>query len=425
MNLCMVGCTHRDASVDVRARLAFGSDQTDEALQCWQRQFPEAELVLLSTCNRVELYAAGNGSVVVPPGESLTDALLGFRQTPRSQVEGRLLTLADRDVVAHVYRVAASLDSMVVGEPQILAQVKRAYQQAQQAGAAGPLMHDLFQSALRTARRVAGETELHKHRVSIPSVAIGDFARRIFERFDDKHVFVLGAGEMASETLQYLREAGAESIYVANRNADRGKTLASEYNGEWVAWDDRWMHLAAADLVVSATGAEDPIVAVDAFDKLVAPQRLQRPLFVLDLAVPRDFEPAVGDRLGVYLYSLDDLKAACERNAANRASQLPLAERIVRHETDRFVAAAHHRVAAPVITGLRRELEQPKQAELERLFQKLPELDERARAEVQQFADRLVNKMLHPPLESLRDASREGPPHGLLDALKRLFRLED
>jgi glutamyl-tRNA reductase len=177
--------------------------------------------------------------------------------------------------------------------------------------------------------------------------------------------------------------------------------------------------------VVSTTAAGEPVVTAAAFDAQVMPHRQQRPLFILDLAVPRDFEPAVGERLGVYLYSLDDLAAACELNRQSRARELPSAERIVLAETDAFMTSAHHRAAAPVISGLRRNMEEPKEAELIRLFNKLPELDDRTRAEIRQFADRLVNKLLHPPLESLRDAAQEGPPQGLLDALKRLFRLED
>jgi glutamyl-tRNA reductase len=335
------------------------------------------------------------------------------------------MMLAQRDAVAHLYRVAASLDSMVVGEPQILAQVKQAYQRAADLGSAGPVMHELFQSALRAARRVHHETGLHKHRVSIPSLAIADFASRVFERFDDKHVLVIGAGKMADETLRYLRDAGARRIHVINRHRERAERLAASCGGLAAAWGDLWRQMAAADLVVSTTAAGEPVVTADAFDLRVAPARNQRPLFILDLAVPRDFEPEVGARLGVFLYSLDDLAAACEQNRRSRARELPAAERIVVAETDAFMADAHRRAAAPVITGLRRGMEEPKQAELERLFKKLPELDEHARAEITQFADRLVNKLLHPPLESLRDASHEGPPHGLLDALRRLFRLED
>jgi glutamyl-tRNA reductase len=425
MNLRMVGCTHRSSGVDVRQQLAFAGEQTGDALARWRQRFPDAELALLSTCNRVELYAAGAGDRPAPSSEELLNALLGYHGVAAKQVEGQVLSLAQRDAVSHLYRVAASLDSMVVGESQVLAQVKQAYQRAVDSGAAGPALHDLFQSALRTARRVHNETGLHKHRVSIPSVAIADFASRVFERFDDKHVLVIGAGEMADETLCYLRDAGAALIHVVNRRRDRAARVAAAWGGVDVAWESLWDELAAADLVISTTGSSEPVVSAADFDRRVAARRQQRPMFILDLTVPRDFDAAIGEQLGVYLYSLDDLQAACELNRQARAAELPGAEQIIVVETDGFMSAAHRRAAAPVISGLRRGMEAPKRAELERLFKKLPNLDERGRAEIEQFADRLVNKLLHPPLESLRHATLEGPPHGLLDALRRLFRLED
>ncbi len=323
MNLRMVGCTHRATGVDLRQQLAFGGEQTSDALARWRERFPTAELALLSTCNRVELYAAAAGPDEVPETKELLDALLGYHGVPVKRIEGQAVVLAQRDAVAHLYRVAASLDSMVVGEPQILAQVKQAYQRAADLGSAGPVMHELFQSAMRVARRVHNETGLHKHRVSIPSVAIADFASRVFERFDDKHVLVVGAGEMAEETLRYLKDAGATRIHVVNRSADRALELAQQWDGVAVPWERLCDELVAADLVIGAAGASEPIVSVDQFRRVVAPQRQQRPLFILDLAVPRNFEPGVGDELAVYLYSLDDLAAACERNRAARAAELP------------------------------------------------------------------------------------------------------
>ena len=218
MNLRMVGCTHRLTNLDLRQQLAFGSEQSADALKRWRKRFPTTELALLSTFNRVELYAAGDVAEPSPENDELLDALLGYHRVPRKRIDGQAIVLTQRDVVAHLFRVASSLDSMVVGEPQILAQVKQAYQRAADLGTAGTSLHDLFQSALRTARRVHNETSLHKHRVSIPSVAIADFATRVFERFDDKHVLMLGAGEMAEETLRYLNDAGASQIHVVNRN---------------------------------------------------------------------------------------------------------------------------------------------------------------------------------------------------------------
>ncbi len=425
MNLRMIGCTHQSTGLDVRQQLAFGPSQTLAALETWQNRFAKAEFVLLSTCNRVELYAAGNGHPTSPGTEQLIDTLLEFHKIPRQKVEGQLLTLTDNAVVEHLYRVTASLESMVVGEPQILSQVKQAYQSAQDVGSTGPMLHGLFQSALHTAKRVSHETGLHKHRVSIPSVAIADLASSIFETFDDKHVLVLGAGEMADETLRYLSDAGSPQIHVVNRSPDHGQQLAEKWDGEYHPWDQLWEQLALADLTISTTAATQPLVTAASFAERVAPHRHQRPLFVLDLSVPRDFAPEVGNALGVYLYSLDDLDQACQRNRAARAAELPAAEKIVVQEAGNFAKEVSRRATAPVITGLRAGLERPKKAELERLFNKLPDLDEQSQQEIKRFADRLVNKMLHPPLESLRDASQNGTPHGLLEAVRRLFRLED
>ena len=200
------------------------------------------------------------------------------------------------------------------------------------------MTHGCFQAALRVARRVASETALHRHRVSIPSVAVADFASRVFERFDDKRVLVIGAGEMAQETLQYLTDAGARKIVVLNRDFDRAPRRWPPSGRAAAPWDELHDQLVAADLVVSTTGADRHIVALADFQQHVARRPHQRPLFVLDLAMPRDFDPAIGDELGVYLYGIDDLTEACERNRQARADALPAAERIVDEEVRAFVA---------------------------------------------------------------------------------------
>ncbi len=425
MKLRMVGCSHHQSRVAVRERLAFTPQQAAEALESWRSDRPKTEAVLLSTCNRVEFYTAAPADELPPCPRLMMRQLADAHDVPLDDVASDLVTLRDEEVVTHLFRVAASLDSMVLGEPQILAQVKQAYDLASQLGAAGPMTHGCFQSALRVARRVASETDLHKHRVSIPSVAIADFAGDIFERFDDKRVLVIGAGEMADETLRYLVDAGAKHVTIVNRDPLRAEQLALEWNGESAAMSDLMNQLVRADLVISTTAAGKPIVTAQDYRQKVAPGRKQRPLFVLDLAMPRDFDPAIGDQLGVYLYSIDDLDAACDRNRQARRRALPVAEHIIHEERDKFFIDARHRISAPVIARLRQGLEQPKVAELERLFNKLPDLDDRAQQEISQFADRLVNKMLHAPMESLRDESKKGSPQGLLHALSRLFQLKE
>lgn len=423
MTLRVLGCSHRNTPVSIRERLAFNPEQTRTALCELRQSFPDVEAVLLSTCNRTELYVAAENQDV-PTSCQMAEFVGRFHRMDPAAVQEHLHEQVDREAIDHLFTVACSLDSMVVGEPQILAQVKQAYQLATDQKATGPLTHAVFQAATRVARRVASETAIHQRRVSIPSVAVADFARQIFERFDDKKTLVIGAGEMAEETLRYLRDEGVVDVTVINRSRQRAVELAQRWNGEVQDWDRLMETLGTADLVVSTTGAEEPIVTLDQF-KQIESLREQRPLFILDLAVPRDFDTAIGDRLGVYLYSIDDLSVVCERNRSERDKELPKAMRIIEHEADRFMADLHHRATGPIIKRLTQEWQELKEMELQRLFNKLPELDDRARAEISQSSDRLINKLLHPPLVSLREESRNAVPHGLLDALGRLFHLHD
>ncbi len=424
MKVQMIGCSHHHSSVAVRERLAFGPAQIGEALDRLRAQFPLSEAVLLSTCNRVEIYTAAEQPEASPSHEQVAQFMADFHGLPIYEIFDDLFERTGEDAVRHLFMVSASLDSMVVGEPQILSQVKQAYETAKVRHSAGPLTHGIFQTAVRVAKRVASETTLHQRRVSIPSVAVGDFAAQIFERFDDKQVLVVGAGEMGEETLRYLQNEGAHNVTVVNRNLARAEQLAGKWQGRAAAWEKLPEELVRADLVISTTGAGEPIVTLAAFKKIEA-ARYQRPLFILDLAMPRDFDPAIGDRLGVYLYSIDDLQLACQNNRKARDSELPGAIHIVEEETGRFMAELHHRTTAPIIKRLKEGWQQPKEDELRRLFNKLPDLDDKARGEISQAFERLINKLLHPPLESLRTESQQGPPHGLLEALKRLFQLKD
>ena len=423
MKVHVVGCSHHGTEIAVRERLTFTEQQARCALDHWRREFPKVEAVLLSTCNRVEVYTATENASV-PTRKQVAGFLARLQNLDAAEVRGLLYLHCGEEAVRHLFSVAASLDSMVVGEPQILSQVKQAYQLATEHDNTGPLTHSIFQAALRVARRVAGETEIHQRRVSIPSVAVADFARQIFERFDDKQTLVIGAGEMAEETLRYLQEEGARHITVVNRNFQRAEELAERWQGRAEPWERLADALRAADLVVSTTGAGEPVVTLDRF-RSIETSRPQGPLFVLDLAVPRDFDPAIGERPDVYLYAIDDLQAACEDNRRRREKELPAARRIVDEETARFMAEFYHRATGPVIRQLKRGWQRPKEEEIERLLGRLPQLDEKGREEVRRSFDRLVNKLLHPPLESLRDESRRGVPSALIEALSRLFQLKD
>ena len=424
MKLQLVGCSHHNATVEFREQLAFSPDQIPQALSQLRDRFPNTEAVLLSTCNRVELYAAATDANDGPTDDELVQFLAAFHGLRVDEIEGNLFQFDREEAIRHLFEVAASLDSMVMGEAQILSQVKQAYQTATDGDYTGPLTHLAFQGAIRVARRVAAETAIHQKRVSIPSVAVADFASQIFERFDDKKVLVIGAGEMGEETLRYLIDEGATKITVINRSYQRAIDLAERFNGQAAEWDQLHRLLVESDLVITTTGATEPIVTLAEFQSIAA-KRYQRTLFVLDLAVPRDFDPEIGNEIGVYLYSVDDLQKTCASNRTKREKEWPKARKIVDEETERFVSDWNRRVTAPAIRQLKQNADRVKEIELKRLVHKLDDIDDSARKEIERSFDRLVNKLLHPPLESLRDEAEKGAPHGLLDALTRLFQLKE
>jgi glutamyl-tRNA reductase len=424
MKLQMIGCSHHTAEVNVRERIAFTQDEVPIALERFRLRHPSSEVVLLSTCNRVEMYLAASSETQCPSHREVVEFVADFHGLDAVEVFEDLFERTGEDAIRHLFTVAASLDSMVVGEAQILSQVKQAYEVACAGDHAGPSLNLAFQRAIRVARRVASETAINQKRVSIPSVAVADFAKQIFERFDDKKVIVVGAGEMAEETLRYLMSEGARQIVVINRTRERAEELAARLEVQASGWETLEHQLLQADLFISAVGAAEPIITPEFFKK-ISRARAQRPLFMLDLAVPRNIAPEVGQFAGVYLYSLDDLTVACERNRRAREKELPKAARIVEDETQRFMAELSHRSTGPTIRRLKDRATELKTEELARLMNKLGDVDPRIAAEINRSFDRLVNKLLHPPLESLRDQAVKGTHHGLLDALRQLFNLKE
>lgn len=424
MNLKVVYCNHHSANTAVRSRLSFAPAVLPRAYDELRAQFPQSELVVLSTCNRVEVYTAQQNAADAPTHRALAEFFAQFHNVPLQEFFDDLLEQTGPEAVRHLFQVAASLDSMVLGEPQIVAQVKEAYSLAQQHAVTGPLTHTLFQRALRVAKRIRTETSLAEGRVSIASVAVGDFGTSIFDRFDDKVVLVVGAGEMAAETLRYLRDAGARQILITNRTLTRAESLAEAWGGTVKPFDqlDDWM--AVADVIVTTTGAEPRLVSLDRFKNIRA-RSGPKSVFIIDLGVPRDFDPAIRDLdENVFLYCIDDLEAICERNRKTRLKEVEQAARIIDDETTEFIADLHHRATGPIVRRLREQCTDVVELELQRLFARAPHL-ENDRREIERTVEQMVNKLLHPPLEALRDEARAGTPHGLMDALKRLFRLQD
>ena len=426
MNLQVVYCNHQTASLEVRERLAFSNEQ--QLLRAYSElrsSFPASEAVVLSTCNRVELYTANEEPDSGPTHADLANFFSDFHDVPVTEFFEDFLERTGPDAVRHLFQVASSVDSMVLGEPQIVNQVKQAYRVARENASCGPLTNSLFQRAINVSARVRTETQLSEGRVSVASVAVGEFGKSIFDRFSDKTVLVIGAGEMAEETLEYLKHEGVKNIVVVNRSFDRAEKLAATCGGvaHTIEELDRWM--AEADVIVSTTSADRPIVDAERFVKIRAHSN-ERPVFILDLGAPRDFDPEIG-RIddNVFLYDIDDLEATCEKNRRARERELDRAFQIIDEETERFMQEVYHRATGPIIKRLREQWHDVREQEVQKLFTRLPHLSDQDRKDIERSLEQIVNKLLHPPLEALRDEAREGTPHGLLNALKRLFHIGD
>lgn len=425
MILQVVYCNHQTADLTLRERLAFPADRLAQAYGELRTRFPRAEAVVLSTCNRVEVYTAQESPEDAPSHRELAEFFAEFHDVQINEFIEDFLERTGPDAVRHLFQVASSLDSMVLGEPQIVTQVKEAYRYAREHDACGPLTHAMFQGAIRVSGRVRTETRLVEGRVSIASVAVGEFGKSIFDRFDDKLVLIIGAGEMAEETLRYLATEGVREIVIVNRSPERAEKLAAQFEGaqtEPVESLDAW--LGKADVIVSTTGATQPVVSTERF-RAVRKQSGRKPVFILDLGAPRDFEPGAGSiDDNVFLYDIDDLEATCERNRRARAREIDAALKIIDDETDRFMQEIYHRATGPIVKRLREEWHDVSRDELIRLRNRMAHLNEDDLDQIEQSVSRIVNKLLHPPLEALRQEARDGTPHGLLDALKRLFHLD-
>ena len=309
--LLMIGMNHATAPVAVRERFAFSGTQREIALRRFKEAFPETEAVLVSTCNRVELYASRpvHGH---PRIEEMVSFLANFHQFSEQQLKPYLYERSNRAVAEHLFTVAGSLDSIVVGETQILGQIREAYEVSAKLGMADALLHPLFQRALAAAREVMRATGLAEGRRSIASIAV-EYARQIFEDFRDKTVLSIGAGKMSTLVLQHFSELHPKEMVICNRNVEKAEDLAKRFGGRCVSMDSMMQHLAEADVIISSTASPSPIITGTMFQQVMKLRRW-RPVFLVDIALPRDIDPAVGDLDNVYLYNIDDPSGGRGRN---------------------------------------------------------------------------------------------------------------
>ena len=420
MHLFLLGVSHRTAPVEVRERLDFATRGLDHALAALDARRAAAEVVVVSTCNRAELYVACDEAASAR--EQLVDFLCRYHEVERPAIEPHLYEKLDRAAADHLFRVASGLDSLVVGEPQILGQVKEAYSAAAGKRTVGPVLNKLFPWAFTVGKRVRTETGLSEGAVSV-SFAATSLAKKIFGELKGRAVLVIGAGEMGKLTAQHLKAQGVERLLITSRTFAHAAALAESIGGKPLPWEEMNGALDAADIVITATGAALPIVGRREVDAVMR-QRRNRPLFVIDIALPRDVDPAVGELESVFLYTIDDLQAIVDENLSRRAAEVERAEAIVGDEVRKFEAWLTARVAIPTVVALRQRFESIRRSELERLQFKLAGLPPDARARVEDITRLLVEKLLITPTEQLKATPDPDRVRAYTDALTRLFALD-
>jgi glutamyl-tRNA reductase len=421
--LLLLGLNHTTAPLDVREKVAFSTEQARHALQSFRDKFPDSECVLLSTCNRVELYISRevHGH---PRADEMAEFLSHFHAVQVSQLRPHLYEKDGRAAIEHLFTVASSLDSMVLGETQILGQVRGAYELATAAQTTGAQLNPLFQRAIAVGKQVMHETALNEGRLSVASIAV-DYAKRIFDRFSDKTLLCIGAGKMTQLVLRHFSELKSARQLICNRDPAKAEKLAAEFAGEAVPFEFLTDHLAAADIVITSTGATRPILTREQFAGILKVRRY-RPIFIIDIAVPRDVEASVGELDSVYLYNLDDLQQVVMGTLTQRSTEVDGAQAIVSRHVEDFLAWNRSREMGPIIDQLFKRYHAIAREEVARTVNKLPNLTEAEREHLEDLARRVVNKLLHDPLKTLKESDgAHGSTAPYLHALTKLFQLPE
>ena len=416
----IVGVNHHSAAVAVREQVALSNGALDEALRRLMALPEIDEGAIITTCNRVEVVAA------TADGDSAVDALTRFlaegeSAAPEGLVE-HLSVYRGREGIRHLFRVAASLDSMIVGEPQILGQLKDLYDRAARSGATGTVLHRCFHRSFKVAKRVRTETGVATGAVSVSTAAV-ELARKIFDSLEDKTAMLIGAGTMGALAARHLLAHGVRNLIVANRTFDRAVALARELQGTPVAFEHLGTYLHLADVVIGSTAAEQPVLT-PALVQQVLRQRKYRPMFLIDMSVPRNFDPLINDLDNVYVYDIDDLGGIAAVHREDRGREAERAAGIIEEEVDGFYRWLASLDAVPTIVALREKVERIRKAELEKTLGAFPDLPPEARASVDAMTSAIVNKILHVPLTRLKDQDRRQEAH-YLDAARHLFGIEE
>jgi len=416
MQLALVGLSHKTAPVEVRERLAFNNDALRLALKSLVGRQDVTEAMILSTCNRVEVVAESSDDRLI------REFLCDFHQISPDDVSKHLYSLRDADAIRHVFRVAASLDSMMVGEPQILGQVKEAYRIAADTGTVGMHLSALMNRAFAVAKKVRSETGISQSAVSISYAAV-ELARKIFGDLSGKTVMIIGASKMGELTAKHLKRNGVSSVLVTNRTFEHAVELAQVFEGAAVSFEHFTDHMDRADIVISSTGAPHFVISRAVAEQIIH-RRKNRPMFFIDIAVPRDIDPTVNEIDNAFLYDIDDLQQVIDENLKERMKEASRAEEIIDSEVQAFCLKIQSREVVPTIVQLRDNVEKIRRDEIERNRRYLKDLSPEQQAAVDHITKSFANKILHTPIEELKRMAHDPDGPHYVDILRRIFNIK-
>jgi glutamyl-tRNA reductase len=417
MSILVVGLNHKSAPVEIREKLAFTDNTIPDALSLFLQRHQRAEAVILSTCNRVEMYVSSLDDHIQV--DDILSFFSEFHKIELNKFAPYMYHNKSDLAVNHLFFVTTSLDSMVIGESQILSQVKEAYTLASMEEATGKVLNQLFQQALNVAKIVHTETSIGKRKVSISSVAV-EFAEKIFQDFTGKIVLVIGAGEMCELLIKHLYEEGARSFIVANRTFERAQELAKAYHGQAIKYDLLGEYLAKADIIISSTSAPHYVIHTQQVKEAIKYRR-GNPIFLIDIAVPRDIEPGVAKIDNVYLYNIDDLQSVVNQNIDERTKEIEKCRSIIELEVEHFMAKLEEMKIEPAITLLRNHFHGIGKEELNRLKPKLRNINEGDWEQVVYTIERTINKILHHPAKVAKQEAKNGGGYRYVETIKKLF----
>lgn len=420
MDIVVVGLSHKTASVDIREKVAFAPNQMEKPLQELVALPDITEAVIVSTCNRVEIYATTRD--IAGGMARLKRFLADHHNIPLETLDPHLYSHHGEAAIRHVFRVASSLDSMVVGEPQILGQIKTAYGYAAEYKSSGIILNRFLHKAFSVAKRVRTETKIASSAVSVSFAAV-ELAKKIFGDLADKTVMLVGAGEMCELAAKHFLNNGVRGVMVTNRTFERAVKLAEEFDGKAVQFEELFDVLHKADIILSSTGAPHFIISPKDVEEVIRRRKL-KPMFFIDIAVPRDIDPRVNDVQNVYLYDMDDLQGVVASNLQQRAEEAKKAEAIVDQEIGQFFKWLSSLEVTPTIVALRAKFEETRQAELAKTLANWKELPPDGQKRLEALTAAIVNKLLHPPTSLLKRTGQGGRTDLYVDALRALFDLQ-